>query len=468
MPHTRTEKDSLGAKEIPNDLYYGVQTLRAVENYHISGLHAHPRFIDAYVLIKKAAAMANAKVGELPAEHRDAIVKACDEILSGKLRDQFPVDVFQMGAGTALNMNVNEVLANRANEILGQPKGSYKPLHPNDHVNMGQSTNDTFPSAVRMAALLILRESLYGPLETLEKSFAQKGKEFDHVLKSGRTHLQDAVPIRLGQEFAAYAETLRKCRLSIVDREKMLLELGLGGSAVGTGLNTAPGYREDIIKELAEFTGLPFYPAKDMREAMQSQRPLSELSSGLRNLALEITRIVNDLRLMSSGPTTGFSEINLPATAPGSSIMPGKVNPSMLEMVNMVAFHVIGADMTTSLAVQGGQLELNVMTPVAAFEVNFSITILGNALKVLSEKCVQGITANEVRCRYYAENSMGMGTALNAYIGYTNAADVVKEAAKSNKSILQVIRERKILTEEQIKEVMDPVKMTEPGIPGKH
>ena len=467
MANTRTEKDSLGTKEIPENLHYGIQTLRAVENFPISGLHAHPRFIDAYVLIKKAAALANAKVGELSAVHRDAIVKACDEILSGKWRDQFPVDVFQMGAGTALNMNLNEVLANRANEILGEPKGSYKPLNPNDHVNRGQSTNDTFPSAVRLAALLILKESLYAPLEGLEKSFEKKAVEFDGILKSGRTHLQDAVPIRLGQEFAAYAGCLKKCRLAIVERGKALMELGLGGSAVGTGLNTAPGYREDIIKELSELTGLPLVPAKDMREAMQSQRPIAELSSGLRNLSLEVTRIVNDLRLLSSGPTTGFGEINLPATAPGSSIMPGKVNPSILEMVNMVAFHVIGADLTTALAVQGGQLELNVMMPVAAFEINFSITILGNSLKILSEKCVQGITANEDRCRHYAENSMGLATALNAYIGYAKAAEVAKEAARSGKSIPQVIREKKILSEEEIRRVMDPFKMTEPGIPGK-
>ena len=467
MARTRTEKDSLGPKEIPDELYYGVQTLRAVENYPVSGLRAHPRFIDTYAMVKKAAALANGKVGALPAGHRDAIVKACDEILAGKWRDQFPVDVFSMGAGTAFNMNLNEVLANRANEILGQPKGSYKPLNPNDHVNMGQSTNDTFPTAVRVAALLILKENLHGPLENLEKAFAQKAKEFDGVLKSARTHLQDAVPIRLGQEFAAYAECLKKCRLALLDREKALMELGLGGSAAGTGLNTAKGYCEDIVKELAMLTGLPLVPAKDMREAMQSQRPLSELSGCLRNLALELTRILNDLRLLSSGPTTGFGEIDLPATAPGSSIMPGKVNPSILEMGNMVAFHVIGSDATVAMAVQAGQLELNVMMPVISFEVNFSITILGNALKILSEKCISGITANEERCRHYAENSMGLATALNAYIGYAKAAEVAKEAAKSGKSIPQVLREKKVLSEDEIRRVMDPVKMTEPGIPGK-
>ena len=467
MAKTRVEKDSLGTKEIPEEVYYGVQTFRAVQNFPISGLKAHPRFIDSFVMIKKAAALANAKDSGLPAKSKDAIVQACDEVLGGKFRDQFPVDVFQMGAGTAFNMNVNEVLANRANEILGQPRGSYAPIHPNDHVNMGQSTNDTFPTGVRMAALLILKETVHGALENLEKTFAKKAKEFDGVLKSGRTHLQDAVPIRLGQEFAAYAECLRHCGQSLQRAEEGMCRLGLGGSAVGTGLNTAPGYREDIIRELAKLSGLPLKPSADMREAMQSQRPLAELSGSLRNLALELTRILNDLRLLSSGPTTGFAEINLPATAPGSSIMPGKVNPSILEMANMVMFHVIGADATVALAVQAGQLELNVMLPLVAFELNFSMMILANAMNILTEKCIDGITANAERCRHYAESTPGLATALNAFIGYEKAADVAKEAMKSGKTIVQVIREKKILTEDQIKSVMDPVRMTEPGIPGK-
>src|SRR3989338_2869758 len=463
----RTEKDSLGSRQIPDGVYYGIQTDRAVENFPISGLKAHPRFIDAYLYVKKAAALANLKEGVLPKESAQAIVKACDEILAGGLRDQFPVDVFQMGAGTAFNMNVNEVIANRANEILGHPKGSYAPVHPNDHANMGQSTNDTFPTAARLALLLILKEYLHGPLEALEKSFSEKGKTFDGVLKSARTQLQDAVPIRLGQEFSAYGEALKKCRLSLVQSEKSLFELGIGGSAAGTGLNTAPDYRYDVIKELSKLTGLELTAAADMREAMQSQRPLAEVSSSLRNLSLEIIRIVNDLRLLSSGPTTGFWEIDLPAMAPGSSIMPGKVNPSILEMVNMVAFQVIGSDTTVALAVQAGQLELNVMMPVMAFNLNFSSTILGNALKTLREKCVSGITAHREKCQHYAEGSMGLATALNAFIGYAKAAEVAKEALASRKTIIQVIREKKILSEEQIKKVMDPVKMTEPGIPGK-
>lgn len=464
---TRSEKDSLGVREIPADVYYGVQTDRAVENFPVSGLHAHPRFIDAFVYIKKAAALANHKAGALPKDLTDAIVKACDEILSGKLRDQFPVDVFQMGAGTAFNMNVNEVISNRANELLGAEKGSYKPVNPNDHANMSQSTNDCFPTAVRVASLILLREYMHGPLEALEKTFFAKGKEFDGVLKSARTHLQDAVPIRLGQEFAAYGLALKKCRLALLNAEKSLYEIGIGGSAAGTGLNTPKGYREAVVEELKKLTGLPLVAAEDMREAMQSQRPISEVSSSLRNLALEVTRIVNDLRLLSSGPTTGLAEITLPATAPGSSIMPGKVNPSVLEMVNMVSFQVIGCDATIAYAVQAGQLELNVMMPLMAFNMNFMITIYGNALKILREKCVDGIQADKERCQHYAEASMGLATALNAFIGYAAAAEVCKEAAKGHKTIIQIIREKKILTEEQIKKAMDPVKMTEPGVPGR-
>ncbi len=466
MP-TRAEKDSLGTRQIPDDAYYGIQTDRAVENFPVSGLRAHPRFIDAYVLIKKAAAAANECAGELPKESARALIQACDEILSGKWREQFPVDVFQMGAGTAFNMNVNEVLSNRANEILGGRKGEYKPVNPNDHANMGQSTNDTFPTACRIAILLILREQLYGPLEQLEKSLARKGKEFDHILKSARTHLQDAVPIRLGQEFTAYAEAVRRSRLAIQNAEKSCLELGIGGSAAGTGLNTAKGYREEIIRELSKLTGLEFKPAADMREAMQSQRPLAEVSAAMRNAALEITRVVNDLRLLSSGPTTGLAEILLPAAAPGSSIMPGKVNPSILEMVNMVMFQVIGSDSVVAYAVQAGQLELNVMMPVMAYNLNFSAMIFGNSMRILSEKCIDGIQADEKRCRFYAEGSMGLATALNASIGYAQAAEVCKAAVKEGKTIVQIIREKGILDDKGILEVMDPVRMTEPGIPGK-
>jgi len=466
MSKTRTEKDSLGPREIPADVYYGVQTDRAIHNFPISGLRAHPRFIDAYVFIKKAAAIANEASGALSSELAGALKRACDEILSGGMRDQFPVDVFQMGAGTSFNMNVNEVLSNRANELLGGKKGEYAPINPNDHANMGQSTNDTFPTACRLALALILRESLYGPLEHFERVLFQKGKEFDSVLKSARTHLQDAVPIRLGQEFTAYGHAIRRCGLSLAHAEESLHELGMGGSAAGTGLNTAPGYREAMIKELVLLTRLPLKPSEDMREAMQSQRPLAEVSSALRNLALEIIRICNDLRLLSSGPMTGLAEIRLPASAPGSSIMPGKVNPSILEMVNMVAFQVVGCDQTVAMAVQAGQLELNVMMPVMAFNLNFAAMILGNAVQILTDKCIVGITADAERCRFYAEKSMGLATALNAFIGYSKAAEVAKEAAQTGKTIIQVIREKKILSEPEIARIMDPIKMTEPGIPG--
>ena len=463
----RIEKDSLGTREIPDEVYYGIQTDRAIQNFPISGLRAHPRFVDAFLYVKKAAALVNHRSGDLPESHAQAIVSACDEILGGRLRDQFPVDVFQMGEGTAFNMNLNEVLANRANEMLGGRKGDYSPVHPNDHVNMGQSTNDVFPTAMRMALLLILKENLHGPLAALEKEFFSKGQEFDGILKSARTHLQDAVPIRLGQEFTAYGQAMRRSQDLLLEAEKNLCELGIGGSAAGTGLNTSAGYRNGVITELKKITGLPLTMAKDMREAMQSQRPLSEISASLRNLALEVTRIVNDLRLLSSGPTTGLGEIRLPASAPGSSIMPGKVNPSILEMVNMVAFQVVGADTVVALAVQAGQLELNVMMPVMAFNLNFIATIFGNALGVLREKCVAGITVDKERCRYYAEGSMGLATALNSFIGYAKAAEVAKEALASNKTIVQVIREKKILNEAEIKKIMDPFKMTEPGIPGK-
>ncbi len=467
MTKTRSEKDSLGVRQIPEGVYYGIQTDRAVENFPISGLRAHPRFIDAFLYVKKAAAMANCRSGVLPKKLSDALIQACDEILGGALRDQFPVDVFQMGAGTAFNMNVNEVLANRANEILGGAKGGYTPINPNDHANMGQSTNDVFPTAMRIALLLILREYLHNPLEGVEKVLAAKSREFDGILKSARTHLQDAVPIRLGQEFAGYAEAVKKCRLSLLQAEKSLCELGIGGSAAGTGLNTAHGYREEIIRDIKTLTRLDLFPAADMREAMQSQRPMAEVSAVLRNTALETTRIVNDLRLLSSGPTTGLAEISLPAMAPGSSIMPGKVNPSILEMVNMVAFQVIGCDTVVAYAVQAGQLELNVMMPLMAFNMNFAATIFGNALKIFHDKCLVGITADTERCRHYAESSMGLATALNAYIGYARAAEVAKEALASQKTILQVIREKKILPEDEIRKVMDPVKMTEPGIPGQ-
>jgi len=463
----RIEKDSLGDVKIPAGAYWGTTTQRALEVYAISGIRQHPAFIDAYVMLKMAAARANKDGKAITAKQAGAIEKACKEILKGGLRDQFVVDVYQMGAGTSFHMNVNEVISNRANELMGGKLGIYDQVNPNNHVNYGQSTNDTYPTAIRLSCLLMLRDHLDKPLAGLEKALRAKAKEFDKVLKSARTHLQDAVPIRLGQEFGAYAEAIKRCREFIAFARKSVRELGIGGSAAGTGLNTAPGYREAIVHELRKISGIDdLEPSLNMVEAMQSQRPIAELSGALRNLALEISRINNDLRLLSSGPTTGFAEIVLPAVAPGSSIMPGKINPSVPEMCNMVCFDVIGNDTAISWAVGGGQLELNVMMPLMGFKMTSSIHILGSMITAMTERCIKGITANPKRCQMYAEGSMSIATALNAYIGYKAASDVVKIAMKEEKTIIQVVREQKLLTEAQIAKIMDPIAMTEPGVPG--
>lgn len=464
----RIESDSLGDVKIPAGAYWGTTTQRALESYPISGIRQHPKFIDAFVMLKLAAAKANKAAKAITAKQADAIVKACQEILKGGLRDQFVVDVFQMGAGTSFHMNVNEVIANRANEILGGKLGAYDLVNPNNHVNYGQSTNDCYPTAIRLGCLLMLRDHLHEPLVALEKALRAKGKEFDRVLKSARTHLQDAVPIRLGQEFGAYAEAIRYCHEFIATARKSVCELGIGGSAAGTGLNTAAGYREKLIEELIKVSGIKdLKPSPNMCEAMQSQRPIAELSASLRNLALEISRISNDLRLMASGPTTGFAEITLPSIAPGSSIMPGKINPSIPEMVNMVCFDVIGSDTAVAWAVGAGQLELNVMMPLMGYRMNFSIHILGSMITQFTNLCIKGTTANKERCRMYAEKSVSIATALNPYIGYKAAADVVKTAIKEDKSIIEIVRDKKLLTEDQIAKVMDPIAMTEPGIAGK-
>ena len=465
MP-TRTEKDSLGEKQVPADAYWGIQTARAVENYPISGLRAHPRLVDAYMHQKRASAMANRDAGVLKAEIAAAIIKACDEVLGGALRDQFVVDVFQAGAGVSQHMNTNEVLANRAIEILGGRRGDYSVVHPNDHVNFGQSTNDTYPTAMRVAALLAVRD-LDPILESLAVSLEAKGRQFDGVLKSGRTHLQDAVPIRLGQEFAAYAAAIRRGRAALADACRHLEELGLGGTAAGTGLNTAPGYREKAIGALRDSTRLSLRPSPDMREAMQSCLPMAAVASALKLIALEVIRITNDLRLLASGPITGLAEIVLPAVQPGSSIMPGKVNPAILEMVAMVGFQVVGNAAVVDYAVQAGQLELNVMMPAMSHNTLASIEILGNALDVLRRKCIEGIEADEARCRRYAELSPSIVTALNPYIGYAKGADVVKEALRTGRTIPEVVREKKLLSDKELADILDPVKMTEPGITGK-
>jgi aspartate ammonia-lyase len=463
---TRTEKDSLGTKEIPANVYYGIQTARAVENYPISGMRAHPTLVRAFGMVKEAAAEANRDLGLVDGKIADAIIQAAKEVQGGKWNNEFVVDVFQAGAGVSFHMNTNEVIANRAIEILGGRLGDYSKVHPNDQVNYGQSTNDVFPTGMRLATLLEL-EKLYPVLDSLTAALEKKGKEFHDILKSGRTHMQDAVPMRLGQEFAAYAGAIRRAKDTIRSSAELLRELGLGGSAVGTGINTHPDYREKAIKNLSRISGQKLVPADDMRYAMQSNLAMAAVSSALRNLALEVIRIANDLRLLSSGPNTGMAEINLPALQPGSSIMPGKINPVIPELAAMVAFQVVGNDVAVAMAVQAGQLELNVMMPTMAYSVLQSITVLTNMLRQLNEKCIAGITANENRCNFYAQATVSLATALNPYIGYAKAAEIAKEAVATGRSIIEIAREKKLLSEDQIKEILDPERMTEPRPPVK-
>jgi len=460
----RKEKDSLGFKELPANVYYGVQTARAVENYPISGMRAHPTLIRAFGMVKRAAAEANKALDLVDAKRADAIIAASQEVIDGKWNQEFVVDVFQAGAGVSFHMNTNEVIANRANEILGGKLGEYQHIHPNDHVNYGQSTNDVFPTGMRLATLLEL-EKLYPVLDSLASACEAKGREFDDVMKSGRTHMQDAVPIRLGQEFAAYGLAIRKASENIRRNSENLRELGLGGSAVGTGINTHPHYREKAVASLANISGQKLTPAKDMRWAMQSNSPMGEVSAALRNLALEIIRISNDIRLISSGPNTGFAEINLPGLQPGSSIMPGKINPVMPELAAMVSFQVVGNDTAVALAVQAGQLELNVMMPTMAYSVLQSITIMTNMLRQFTDKCIAGITVNRDRCNFYAQSTVSLATALNPYIGYAKAAEIVKESVATGKSIIEIARSKGLLSEKEIAEILDPKRMTEPQMP---
>ncbi len=463
MMQTRIEKDSLGERRIPVEAYYGVQTDRAIENFPISGLKPKPSYVEAVVHIKKSAAKVNQDLGLLDSRRADAIVSACDEILNGGLREWFVVDVYQAGAGTSHNMNANEVIANRAIELLGGQKGDYSIIHPNDHVNMAQSTNDVCPTAIRIAAVMLI-QTLLKSLQESEGIFRLKAKEFDDVIKSGRTHLQDAVPIRLGQEFGAYATCIRKHYHAILNAADSNKELGIGGTAVGTGLNAHPQYRAMMVRELSHALGLDFRMADDYFEAMQSLRPFVELSGAVRNLAQDLIRIANDLRLLSSGPKTGLAEIALPALQPGSSIMPGKVNPVMAEMLDMVCFQVIGCDTTVLLAAQAGQLELNVMMPVVSFNLLHEIEILRNSLDGFTRFCVAGIKADEERCREFARASMSIVTVLNPHIGYAHAAEVAKEYLTSGKSIAQIVLERGLLTKDRLEKIFELRSMTEPGI----
>ncbi|MGD0071780.1 MAG: aspartate ammonia-lyase [Candidatus Bathyarchaeia archaeon] len=449
---TRKEIDPLGERLIPKDAYYGIQTLRATENFIVSGIKAPLPFIRAYVLIKKSAAIANAQVGWLEEKTAKAIIQACDEVLAGKLLNQFMVDVFQAGAGTSFNMNVNEILANRALEILGKAKGNYKTVNPNDHVNMGQSTNDTFPTALHVSVLMAL-QPLLSALDELADAFNKLGKKYANTLKSGRTHLQDAVPVTIGQEFNAYGSAIANACAELRKRQENLYSVALGGTATGTGANTHPEYKRIAIAELAKMTGFPLKPASNNFEALQSHRAAQTVSSGLKELALELIRIANDLRLLASGPTTGLNEITLPPVQPGSSIMPGKVNPVMAECLDMVAFQVVGNDLAVSLAVQAGQLELNVMTPVIMYNMLFSIQILNNYIPVFTKKCVQGITVNEKQCSQYLEKNPSLATLLSPYIGYLEAAKIAKQAQAENRSVKEIALEKKLLKPEEIEKI---------------
>jgi len=460
---TRVEKDSLGEKKIPQEAYFGIQTFRAVENFPISGLMPKRNFVDATVQIKKAAALVNKKLGVLKPEIAEAIVSAADEILEGALREWFVVDVYQAGAGTSHHMNVNEVIANRAIEILGGEKGNYQIVHPNDHVNMSQSTNDVVPTAIRIAGIQVSKE-LISELKKLESTLRKKAKAFDHIIKSGRTHLQDAVPIRLGQEIKAWGINVRKHFESVSEAMEKCAELGIGGTAAGTGLNAHPRYRLMMVQQLSRQLKIKFRMADDYFEAMQSLRPMVMLSGAIRNLAQDLIRIANDIRLLSSGPKTGLSELNLMPVQPGSSIMPGKVNPVIAEMLNMVCFQVIGCDTTILMAAQAGQLELNVMMPVVAYNLLHEIEILTNAVNVFNRLCISKMTANPDRCQEYAEKSMSIVTALNPIIGYSKAAEIAKEYLKSNKSMKELILEKNLLSPEEVDKIFDLSKLTEPGI----
>jgi aspartate ammonia-lyase len=424
---TRTEKDPLGTLEVPSDALYGVQTLRAVQNFPISGLKPLEAFVTAQVWIKKAAAMTHKETGRLDAKMADAIMKAADEVLAGKHRENFVVDPYQAGAGTSHNMNANEVLANRANELLGGQRGTYTPVHPNDHVNMAQSTNDTIPTNIRLSALSRL-DALVKAFEGLRDALAAKGKEFDHIVKAGRTHLQDAMPIRLGQEFTAYSISIDRALKRVKEAADYLRDLGIGGSAVGTGVTVEKEYPALMIRNLKQISGLDLREGKDRIQLMQSMGDPAAFSASLRGLAIDLSKIASDLRLMVMGPRTGIDEIKLPAVQPGSSIMPGKINPSIPEMVNQVCFQVMGCDTTVAIASEHGQLELNVMMPVIAHNILLSMQILTSASTVLAEKTVKGIEANEKMCSYWVERSAALATALMPHIGYAKAAELSKQS----------------------------------------
>jgi len=459
---TRSERDSLGERAVPAEAYFGVQTVRALENFPISGLRAHPALIVATAQVKLAAAQANVALGRLSPTTGNAIAAAAREVMGGRWHDQFVVDVYQAGAGTSHNMNANEVLANRALELLGEARGRYAVVHPNDHVNLAQSTNDVFPTAMRLAALARLH-SLLQALDGLENALSERARLFDGIVKAGRTHLQDATPIRLGQEFGGYATAVAAHLAAIAETRQALRSVGLGGTAVGTGMNSHPDYRRLVTARLSEVTGEPLAAAPDPFDAMQSMRPFAAVSGALRTLCLDLIRICNDLRLLASGPRTGLAEISLPAVQPGSSIMPGKVNPVMAEMLTMVCFQVIGHDVTVAMATQAGQLELNVMMPVIAHALLQSLDILAHGIAAFTSRCVTGIQADAERCRRYAEETVALVTALTPRIGYERAAALAGEAWKSGRSLRDVAAAQGLLTPAELSDLLDPRRLTEPG-----
>lgn len=462
----RIEADSIGTKDVPEDVYYGVQTLRAAENFPITGLTMHPEIINSLAYIKKACAITNCEVGVLDKKIANAIVQACDEIVEGQLHDDFIVDPIQGGAGTSLNMNANEVIANRAIEILGGEKGDYEIVNPNDHVNCGQSTNDVIPTAGKMTTLRLL-QNLKKELLRLHEALVAKADEFDHVIKMGRTQMQDAVPIRLGQEFRAYSVAIMRDIRRMDKAVEEMQVVNMGGTAVGTGINADETYLRRIVPNLSEVSGMEFVQAFDLIDSTQNLDSFVAVSGAVKACAVTLSKIANDLRLMSSGPRAGFGEINLPAKQNGSSIMPGKVNPVIPEVVNQVAFNIIGNDVTITMAAEAGQLELNAFEPIIFYCMFQSINTLAYAVQTFVDNCVSGITANENRCRQLVENSIGIVTAICPHVGYKKSAEIAKEALATGESVRTLILREGLLSAEELDSILDPVHMTEPGISRK-
>ncbi|SDZ49352.1 aspartate ammonia-lyase [Evansella caseinilytica] len=464
--NVRLERDFLGEKELSNDCYYGIQTLRAVENFPITGQKMDKELIRGMGMVKKAAAKANHRVGLLPAHIAEAIEKASDEVIAGKWNEQFIVDPIQGGAGTSVNMNANEVIANRALEILGEDKGNILILSANSHVNMSQSTNDAFPTAFKLALLNRINQ-LLPVMEALHCAFLEKASEFQGYLKMGRTHLQDAVPIRLGQEFGAYAAVLARDIERIRTTRTSLYETNMGATAVGTGLNADPDYIRIVTQELSDISGFPMKTSANLIDGTQNTDVYTTISAALKTCMTNLSKISNDLRLMSSGPRTGLNEILLPPRQPGSSIMPGKVNPVMAEVVNQVAFKVIGNDLTITLASEAGQFELNVMEPVLVASLLDSINMMTNVLEVFNNYCIQGIEAHVEKMEEYVMNSVGVITAINPHVGYEAAAAIAKEAIKTGRPVREICEERGVLSQKELDFILDPFEMTKPGISGR-